>query len=49
MIPILMAYCRHAKFIESAAGKEVEKKLYSETLAEMRSYTNVPSELLVKG
>ena len=49
MILIHMANCRHAKFIESAAGKEVEKRLYSETLAEMHNYTNVPSELLVKG
>ena len=35
--------CSHAKFIESAAGVEVEKKLYSETMAEMRNYTDVPS------
>ena len=40
--------CSHAKFIESAAGAEVEKKLYSETMAEMRSYADVPSGWLGK-
>ncbi|CAF9943391.1 MAG: hypothetical protein ALECFALPRED_000263 [Alectoria fallacina] len=35
-----------ADFIESAAGEEVGKKLYSETMAEMRGYTDVPAGLL---
>lgn len=35
--------CSHAKLIDSAAGVEVEKKLYSETMAEMRNYTDVLS------
>ena len=43
-----VAYGRRAPFIESAAGQEVEKKLYSETIAEMRNYVDVPSYLLVK-
>ena len=34
--------CSHAKFLESAAGVQVEKKLYTETMAEMRNYTEVP-------
>lgn len=46
MVLTFMANGRHAKFIESAAGEEVEKKLFSETMAEMRDYTNVPSGLL---
>ena len=37
---------RRADFIESAAGEEVGKKLYSETMAEMRGYTDVPAGLL---
>lgn len=48
MILTYMDNGRHAKFIESAAGKEVEKRLYSETMAEMRDYTEVPSGLLAK-
>ena len=33
--------CSHANFIESAAGVEVQKKLYSETMAEMRNHPDV--------
>ena len=43
-----MVHGRHAKFIESAAGEDVMKRLYSETMAEMRDYTDVASELLAK-
>ena len=37
--------CRRAEFLQSATGGEIEKELYSETMAEMRDYTNVPSRL----
>ena len=37
---------RRADFIVSPAGEEVGKKLYSETMAEMRDYTDVPAGLL---
>lgn len=48
MMLIYIVNGRRAAFIESAAGEEFKKKLYSETMAEMRTYTDVPSGLLAK-
>ena len=48
MILIHLVGGRHAKFIQSAAGEDVMKRLYSETMAEMRDYTDVPSALLAR-
>ena len=39
---------RRAPFLGSTAGRELEKKLYEETMAEMQKYVSVPQGLVAK-
>ena len=39
---------RHDRFIVSAAGQEIQKRLYNETMVEMGKYVGVPSSLGAK-
>lgn len=38
---------RRTPFLESVAGQDVEKRLYSETMVEMRRYVAVSQDLML--